>query len=73
MLLWGTIAVLWLLSVVFVNWLYNFGPRLSSNYPPLDLFCPCGYILVIPLRYCGMSPSALVAAHQPLINSMRTP
>ena len=48
--LWGAIAVPWLLCVVFVNWLYNFGPRLSSHYAPLDLFCPCGYILVIPLR-----------------------
>jgi len=48
-LLWGPIAVPWLLSVVFVNWLYNFGPRLSSNYAPLDLLCPCGYLLVIPL------------------------
>jgi len=48
-LLWGLIAVPWLLSVVLVNWLYNYGPRLSSNYAPLDLFCPCGYILVIPL------------------------
>ncbi|KAL1528246.1 hypothetical protein AB1Y20_009604 [Prymnesium parvum] len=46
---WGAIAAPWLLGVIFVNWLYNYGPRLSSNYPPLDLFCPCGYILVVPL------------------------
>ena len=31
----------WFGGVVLVNWLYNFGPRLSSNYAPLDLFCPC--------------------------------
>ena len=39
----------WLGAVAAVNWLYNHGPRLSSNYAPLDLFCPCGYILVVPL------------------------
>ena len=32
----------WFAGVVLVNWLYNFGPRLSSNYAPLDLLCPCG-------------------------------
>ena len=36
-------------TVVIVNWLYNYGPRLSSNYAPLDLFAPCGYMLCIPL------------------------
>ena len=39
----------WLAAVFAVNWLYNFGPRLSGNYAPLDLICPCGYILVVPL------------------------
>jgi len=39
----------WFLGVFGVNWAYNFGPRLSSNYAPLDLVCPCGYILVVPL------------------------
>ena len=39
----------WFAAVVLVNWLYNFGPRLSSNYAPLDLLCPCGYMLVVPL------------------------
>ena len=39
----------WFAGVFLVNWLYNFGPRLSSNYAPLDLLCPCGYMLVIPL------------------------
>lgn len=39
----------WLAAVFGVNWLYNFGPRLSGNYAPLDLVCPCGYILVVPL------------------------
>ena len=44
----GAVTWPWFLAVVFVNWLYNFGPRLSSgHYPPLDLFCPCGYLLVI--------------------------
>jgi len=47
---WGTAATsCWFSLVVAVNWLYNYGPRLSSNYAPLDLFCPCGYMLVIPL------------------------
>ena len=48
-LIWGPQAVVWFACVVLVNWAYNFGPRLSSNYAPLDLFSPCGYILVIPL------------------------
>ena len=39
----------WFLGVFIVNWAYNFGPRLSSRYAPLDLFCPCGYLLVVPL------------------------
>lgn len=39
----------WFAAVVLVNWLYNFGPRLSGNYAPLDLLCPCGYMLVVPL------------------------
>jgi 4-hydroxybenzoate polyprenyltransferase len=39
----------WFSAVVAVNWAYNFGPRLSAYYAPLDLICPCGYILVIPL------------------------
>jgi len=43
-------CALWFAGVFAVNWLYNFGPRLSSNYAPLDLICPCGYMLVIPLR-----------------------
>ncbi|KAL3915721.1 MAG: hypothetical protein SGPRY_007111, partial [Prymnesium sp.] len=44
---WGAIAIPWHLAVFLVNWLYNYGPRLSSQYAPLDLFCPCGYMLVI--------------------------
>jgi 4-hydroxybenzoate polyprenyltransferase len=52
--LWGPIAVPWFLSVVAVNWAYNFGPRLSSNHAPLDLFCPCGYLLVVHLS-CALT------------------
>ena len=38
----------WFGGVVLVNWLYNFGPHLSSGrHAPLDLVCPCGYLLVI--------------------------
>lgn len=48
------IALPWLAAVFGVNWLYNFGPRLSGNYAPLDLVCPCGYILVVPLS-CWLS------------------
>ena len=48
----------WFAGVVLVNWLYNFGPRLSSNYAPLDLLCPCGYMLVIPLS-CWLNGLAL--------------
>lgn len=44
----GVRAWPWFGGVVLVNWLYNFGPRLSSGrYPPLDLACPCGYLLVV--------------------------
>ena len=42
-------ALLWFSAVLLVNWLYNFGPRLSSNLAPLDVICPCGYLLVVPL------------------------
>ena len=56
----------WLAAVVLVNWLYNNGPRLSSNYAPLDLLCPCGYLLVIPLS-CWLNglplPPARAWAH----------
>jgi len=45
----GAIILPWFCGVLLVNWLYNSGPRLSGNYPPLDLVCPCGYMLVIPL------------------------
>ena len=46
----GAHIVPWFGGVVLVNWLYNFGPRLSSgNHAPLDLICPCGYMLVIVL------------------------
>lgn len=38
----------WFGGVVLVNWLYNFGPQLSSGrHAPLDLACPCGYLLVV--------------------------
>jgi len=47
-------TVLWFCCVLLVNWAYNFGPRLSSRYAPLDLFCPCGYMLVIPLS-CALN------------------
>lgn len=33
-------------AVIGVNWHYKYGPRLSSHYAPLDLLCPCGYMLV---------------------------
>ena len=39
----------WFSAMLLVNWAYNFGPRLSSRAAPLDLLCPCGYMLVIPL------------------------
>ena len=45
----GAVVWPWLGAVFAVNWLYNFGPRLSGNFAPLDLVCPCGYILVVPL------------------------
>ena len=45
----GAMAWPWFGAVFAVNWLYNFGPRFSGNYAPLDLVCPCGYILVVPL------------------------
>lgn len=48
-LLCGAITWKWFFAVFAVNWLYNFGPRLSAAYAPLDLVCPCGYILVTPL------------------------
>lgn len=45
----------WFGSVVLVNWLYNFGPQLSSGkHAPLDLVCPCGYLLVI-LMSCWLN------------------
>ena len=47
-------TILWFGAVFLVNWLYNFGPQLSTNYAPLDLVCPCGYLLVIPLS-CWLS------------------
>lgn len=51
----GTLYTLsWLAAVLSVNWTYNFGPHLSSRYAPLDLFCPCGYLLVIPLS-CALN------------------
>ena len=60
------VAAPWLAAVVLVNWLYNYGPRLSSNYAPLDLLCPCGYLLVIPLS-CWLNglplPPARAWAH----------
>lgn len=57
----GTIkTVLWFGCVVLVNWMYNFGPRLSSRYAPLDLICPCGYMLVIPLS-CALNALPLPA------------
>jgi isochorismate synthase EntC len=64
---WGAAKTLfWFLAVVGVNWVYNFGPRLSSRYAPLDLFCPCGYMLVIPLS-CALNnlppPSVQAWAH----------
>jgi len=49
-----TRTLLWFSAVVGVNWLYNYGPQLSSNYAPLDLLCPCGYMLVIPLS-CALN------------------
>lgn len=61
---WGTAVTLgWFVAVIAVNWVYNFGPRLSSRYAPLDLFCPCGYMLVIPLS-CALNglPSPSVQA-----------
>jgi len=39
--------LLWFAAVFAVNWAYNFGPRFSAYYAPLDLVCPCGYILVV--------------------------
>ena len=40
----------WFCAVFAVNWLYNFGPQFSSgHHAPLDLLCPCGYLLVVPL------------------------
>ena len=60
------VAAPWLAAVVLVNWLYNYGPRLSNNYAPLDLLCPCGYLLVIPLS-CWLNglplPPARAWAH----------
>ncbi len=43
----GARVWLWFGGVFACNWCYNFGPRLSARYAPLDLFCPCGYVLVI--------------------------
>ena len=52
---WGLFQVtFWFFAVIFVNWSYNFGPQLSSRYAPLDLLCPCGYMLVIPLS-CALN------------------
>lgn len=47
--LFGIVAWPWFAAVFAVNWLYNFGPHFSGNYAPLDLLCPLGYILVVPL------------------------
>lgn len=60
-------CALWFAGVFAVNWLYNFGPRLSSNYAPLDLICPCGYMLVIPLRHAvpPLAPKHTPAAARP--------
>ncbi len=44
----------WFAAVLLVNWAYNFGPRLSSRHAPLDLLCPCGYMLVIPFS-CALN------------------
>ena len=56
----------WFGAVFAVNYVYNFGPRVSSRYAPLDLFCPCGYLLVIPLS-CALnslpSPSVPTWVH----------
>lgn len=64
-------CALWFAGVFAVNWLYNFGPRLSSNYAPLDLICPCGYMLVIPLR-CVVPP-LLTRMHAPPPQSRPSP
>ena len=56
----------WFAAVFGINWCYNHGPRLSGRMAPLDLLCPCGYMLVIPLS-CALcelpSPPPAAWAH----------
>ena len=51
-------TVIWFAAVFGVNWLYNFGPQFSGNFAPLDLLCPCGYVLTIFLS-CKLNNVAL--------------
>jgi len=62
--------LMWWAAVIAVNWAYNFGPRLSARFVLLDLLCPCGYILVVPLA-CWLNalpyPPARSWAHATLL------
>jgi hypothetical protein len=68
--LFGAVTWPWFAAVFSVNWMYNFGPRFSGNFAPLDLACPCGYILVTPLS-CWLNaipyPPARSWAHAVLL------
>lgn len=47
-------TTMWNIAGIGVNWLYNFGPRLS-RVPLLDMWPPLGYLLIIPFASKAMS------------------
>ena len=42
-------VALWFGTTYTINWSYNYGPHFSSNYPPMDLLVPGGYMGFAPL------------------------